>query len=271
MPDELDPRDDAAVRRLLGQARHDQPIPDEVAERIDRALAGLAAGDDPADSAPDAVGSTVGGTVAGSEPDDPDESLAPVVSMARTRRHRAAALLVAAAAIVVIGIGVGQVVRPAGEDATSAADGASTATQDRSDPVDREGDDDAAASRAAEESTPPEAGSDVAEYGAMSADPRRQLLLLGDPPTVREDRFMRDVRSVRQMLRARPARGDRAADAAGFACEAADWGPGRTVAVLYDLAPAVLVLRPATADTQVVDLVQCDSGSVLRSVTLTRG
>ena len=39
---ELTPEQESEVRRLLAEARHDEPIPAEVADRLDRVLADLA-------------------------------------------------------------------------------------------------------------------------------------------------------------------------------------------------------------------------------------
>lgn len=71
------------VRRLLADARHDEPLPDDVAARLDGVLADLVA-----------------------EP----RSTAPVVDLAaRRRRHVLRNVLVAAAAVVVVGVGIGRV------------------------------------------------------------------------------------------------------------------------------------------------------------------
>ena len=83
MPDEITPEQDAAVRRLLGQVRHDEAIPDEVAARLDQTLAGL----EPLHS-----------------------SVVADLGAARRRRRNASRLLLAAAAVVVAGVGLGQVV-----------------------------------------------------------------------------------------------------------------------------------------------------------------
>jgi hypothetical protein len=72
----------AEVRRLLADARHDEPMPADVAERMGRVITGL--GDESA--------------VARSEP------TAAVIPISGARRRRAAGLLVAAAAIVVGGV-----------------------------------------------------------------------------------------------------------------------------------------------------------------------
>ena len=82
--------DAEAVRRLLADARHTGPMPDDVADRMDAVLADLA-------------GSPVG-------PEEPGGAPTPatVVSLTSQRRHRAAGMLVAAAAIVVGGVVVAQ-------------------------------------------------------------------------------------------------------------------------------------------------------------------
>ncbi len=54
MDDELTPHQAERVRRLLAEARHTEPMPDDVAARLDRVIAGLA--DDP-ESRPAADGS----------------------------------------------------------------------------------------------------------------------------------------------------------------------------------------------------------------------
>ncbi len=100
MSDERDltPEQEARVARLLADARADEPIPVEVAARLDRVLAGIAEEQ-----------------IAG-----PDHPGAPVVDIAARRRRRAATLLVAAAAVVVAGVGIGQVIGPDSGDDTGA-------------------------------------------------------------------------------------------------------------------------------------------------------
>lgn len=107
MSDERDlpPEQEARVARLLADARHDEPIPDDVAARLDQVLAGMSSEHVPG----------------------PDEQYAPVVDLAARRRRRAATLLVAAAAVIVAGVGIGQVV---GSD-DDAADGGSSSAADR--------------------------------------------------------------------------------------------------------------------------------------------
>ena len=91
-PDPADTPEIAEVRRLLAEARHTEPMPDDVATRLDAVLAGLA---------PDAV----------------------VVPIEAHRRRRVAGLLVAAAAIVVGGITVAPHLSPgSGSSGTGAQD-----------------------------------------------------------------------------------------------------------------------------------------------------
>jgi hypothetical protein len=85
-PESEDSAEIAEVRRLLADARHVDPMPDDVATRMDDVLAGLR---DTADAAP------------ATRPHPP---AAEVIPIAAHRRRRAAGLLVAAAAIVVGGV-----------------------------------------------------------------------------------------------------------------------------------------------------------------------
>ncbi len=82
---ELTPEQDEAVRRLLGEARHDEPMPDSVANRLDDVLAGLVAerAEPPADAKPRAV-------------------VVPI------RQRRWPKVLVAAAAVSAFGLGISQ-------------------------------------------------------------------------------------------------------------------------------------------------------------------
>lgn len=92
----LPPEQEGDVRRLLAEARHTEPIPAEVAARLDRVLADLTT---------------------------TPERQATVTTLA-TRRRRVTGLLVAAAAVVALGVGVGQLVQPdsGGDTAMSSAD-----------------------------------------------------------------------------------------------------------------------------------------------------
>ena len=80
--------DDDAVRRLLADARHTEPMPADVAARMDDVLADLRQGSSVTAEVPDA------------EP-SPAPPHPVVVSLAAQRRRRVAGMLVAAAAVVV--------------------------------------------------------------------------------------------------------------------------------------------------------------------------
>jgi hypothetical protein len=106
MPD-LTPEEEQ-VRRLLAGARHTDPMPTDVADRLDRVLADLAA-------------------------EAPPDAAAPVDLAARRRRRTfAARILVAAAAVVVLGVGISRIDLGSSGDADSgsAADSAGSAESD---------------------------------------------------------------------------------------------------------------------------------------------
>lgn len=97
MPDDdLTPTDEQ-VRRLLADARHTEPMPDDVADRLDGVLAGLRA--------------------------EPVRS--PVADIAAARRRRTARnWLLAAAAVVIVGVGINQVDWSGMSEGDDAASGA---------------------------------------------------------------------------------------------------------------------------------------------------
>lgn len=106
---ELTPQQEEQVRRLLAEARHDDPIPADVADRLDLALADLAR-DEPA--APGRAG---------------------VVDLAaRRRRRNAAALLAGAAAVIVAGFAVGQAVDVTSSGGDAGGSAAEPANRDQS-------------------------------------------------------------------------------------------------------------------------------------------
>ena len=88
------------------------------------------------------------------------------------------------------------------------------------------------------------------------------------PLPVSSDTFAADAERYREralLAQQKPAAPEAEQD---FACEPAGFGDGTLVPVLYDEMPAVLAYRPPTDDAQVVDLLQCGTGDVLRTTTL---
>lgn len=105
--DRLPPHEEERVRRLLAEARHDEPMPDEVASRLDDVLADLAA----------------------------EPRRAATVHRLADRRRRAATMLVAAAAVVLAGVSVGQLVGGSNEDAATTSSDSGLAELDRDGPA----------------------------------------------------------------------------------------------------------------------------------------
>ncbi|WP_292605099.1 hypothetical protein [Nocardioides sp. REDSEA-S30_B4] len=273
MAEHLSPEQEARLRRLLARSRHDERVPDDVAEHLDGVLARLEAGD------PELTG--------------PRARKAEVYALAARRRRTAATMLAAAAAVAVVGVGLGQVVgSSAGEDSLM-AESDTAASADSAESADRSegrasgedldatggGESDDELDGALDEELA--AGTEMLSDGAVSefAALEDLVVLRGRLADVREERFTRAATRIQRLVigsDAKVAPPDttslrRAAprvQRAWQGCAPADWGPGTPVAVLYERSPAVLVFRPATGDAQVADLVQCGTGEILRSVTL---
>jgi hypothetical protein len=227
---------DQEVRRLLASARHDEPMPHDVVDRLDRVLDDLA--DEPA-------------------------RRAPVVDLA-ARRRRVASLLVAAAAVVVVGVGVGQLVGTnSGDDMgdSSVAGGASDTEAESPESTLRQRDSDSSADEAAP--------SDQA--GNAAGD---RVLVKGRSFAVDPDDLSRDLRKVQQYAERSAvvdslnrAKGD-AALAELASCPTKGLGEGTYVSIRYGDQPAILVLRPPVGETQVADVYLCGSRDPVRSLTL---
>ncbi len=252
MPDqerELTPQQEAEIRRLLGEARATEPVPDEVAARLDRVLVGL--GEDRGGAPSDASGA--------------------VVALA-SRRRRASYLLVAAAAVVAVGIGLGQVV---GDTSGSDADTQGAAT-DTGAAADRESPQEDGVTGAA----PIPEATDGVELGSGASAPPQSETRAG---RVREASFTADANQLRRALPDTAVDGEFVQLTAdqlpsgyvlgprAFDCAPAHWGHGVLVPVYFDGTPAVLAYRPVTGESQVVDLLQCGTGKQLRSTTLQAG
>lgn len=219
------------VRDLLAEARVDAPVPGDVVDRLDRVLASLA--------------------------EEDGEARSSVVDLASRRRRKASKLLVAAAAAVAVGVGVGTLA----PDSLGGSDDATSAAESEPAP---------AADGPGQEDADLSAGS-----AAASAAPR--LLVSGRPARVRPDHFAADVarldvsQTAAYSAESAPAPEDdqsRVLRNAAAMCDPAPWGPGRLVAVRYAGAPAVLAYRPPAGESRVVDLLECGTAAILRSVTL---
>jgi hypothetical protein len=221
------------VRRLLASARHTEPVPPEVATRLDGVLAGLAAAEE-----------------------SPAPPPAPVTDLdVHRRRRRVAQLLVAAAAVVVVGVGVGQVLeRGSGGSADSTAGAADSSLEREQAPAD------------APQAQGDSAGGGKEQDGILNG-------AAADLATIDPQQFDRDVGALRSLSYAASPDSSRTTPksrvaATAVACRSAAWGAGTFVPVSYGGAPGVLVLRRPQGDTQVADLFLCGETVPTRSVVL---
>ena len=254
--------EEARLRRLLADARHEAPVPADVATRLDEVLGRLEAGED--------VPSGISGTG--------------VLELAAARRRRAASMLVAAAAVIAVGIGLGQVVDLSGGGSGSDSSGAESAvTAERDQERERSIAPDRGDTGEGGSSPGGAAANDELSPGAtMSREESPRAVVVVDRRLARvgDDSFSDDAAVVqRRAIRtgggpsarvARLAAAPRTVARRWQDCAPAEWGEGIPVAVLYDGEPAVLAFRAPAGDSQVVDLLQCGTGGVLRSTTLPR-
>ena len=236
------------VRRLLADARHPGPMPDDVADRLDRVLAGLGAG-----SAGDDLDDLPAPHDRDPAPVAPAATVVPLAS--RRRRRRATTALVAAAAVVAVGIGLGQVV---GNGLDSMGGSADSSSADRA--LESGGRDAGSRARGPRPDRP------GASTWVVDQTMAQQLL--------RPGRFSSDVQRIRRQVATLD--GDtlvtqeelRGSVSAARGCLPSAGGPGTVVPVRYRGEPGVLVFRPVRGDRQVVELFGCGGRQPLRSVTL---
>jgi hypothetical protein len=230
---ELTPEQEAEVRRLLAEARHDEPIPVEVADRLDGVLAGL--GRD--------------------EPGSP--GMAPVIDLAaRRRRRNAAALLAGAAAVVVAGFAIGQGIGTSSGEDTSAGAGSAA---DRSLSASGQAKEDS--TRGVVPSTPPP--------GALESVPTPAA---GGPLRLSSRHLARDVTAQLPDLGADAVSGQQYSDLVVPGCAVpltrGKFGLGALFPALYDGTPAVLAVRPPAGDTRRADVLDCSTAQQLASATI---
>ena len=232
---ELTPEQEAEVRRLLVDARHEEPIPTDVADRLDTVLTGLTR-DEPG-----------------------SRGVAPVIDLAaRRRRRNAAALLAGAAAVIVAGFVGGQVIDVGSQDdsagsadAGAGADRASESKNEAAAPAEAGGGEDLSASP---DAPAPESGPVVLHL--------RSRHLAGD---VRDQLF-----SYSASLDGPQAARDYASVGCTPPPPANKFGLGDLFPALYDNTPAVLALRPSAGGARQADVLDCSTAKLLDSVTITQ-
>ena len=227
---DLTPQHDA-VRRLLAEARHDEPTPPEVVARLETRLAQLQA-------ERTAELTAAAGT-------------APVIDLGSRRRRLAAIGVMAAAAVVVAGVALGQVLPQGGsgsDSATSAESDAGAGTDTDTDL--RSGGDDSGAGAALEPTSPEELSGKVRATEAL--------------PEVSLDA---ELDGALTSLRSQTPASSYAADAV-VACRVGDVGRGRRVLVQVDGRPGLVIFRAPTRARQEADLFLCGDPEPLRTLSL---
>jgi hypothetical protein len=232
---ELTPEQESEVRRLLAEARHDEPIPIDVADRLDTVLAELSR-------------------------DEPGSAgVAPVIDLAaRRRRRNAAALLAGAAAVIVAGFAIGQGIDVGSNDASDSASG-SDVSADRA----GQADDKAEAPGALEGG-----GSATPPSPALPQPTNPQVLQLTSKHLARDlnDQLYPYAASSDAV------RGPTAETLSVVGCTSPPppnkFGLGEFYPALYDHTPAVLALRAPADGRQRADVLDCGTADLLASVTI---
>jgi hypothetical protein len=241
-----------AVRRLLAEARHTEPVPDDVRTRLDGVLAELAAERSTPALEPQTARSEVDG---------------PADLTARRRRRQVVQLLGAAAVIVLGGVGVAQLHHGTSE----AGSPAGSATSEFGDTGNQAAPNRARAGKSAGES--PRAQSLATPTGQVVVVRRGHLASAAR----RAQRRVFALRGLTETGKASnglangspgPTRGPAHADSVhGAACVPTPHG-AVVLPARFDGKPAALVYHRPRAGTQVVDLVLCGTAHPLRSVTV---
>ena len=174
-----------------------------------------------------------------------------------------AVLGVAAAIAVVGGLGVSAFQGSGGSDDSLGDAGSAGSAVDR-------GDDQEIANDA-----PPRDGQEAEEGETESTNTPDETYIQGDRPYVVRPRFLtRDLARIQDRVLAVDA--DDIADYSkglvyapkNFSCRLASTGRGVLVGVRYDGGPAFVQFLLPMGDSQVVEVVQCGTGDLLRSTTL---
>jgi len=260
---DVTPDQEAQLRRLLADARHGEPIPVDVASRLEAVLEQLGA--------------------EGTHGVDPT----PVIDLGARRRRLVGGLLVAAAAVVVAGLGIGQIVAPDDQaDSSTAAASADAPQEESAGAADRAlADLSAEAGALPDGPVAPEAKDSDATADDVQESTAQQYSVAppgldepasanGQPPVRLTKRtFAEAVGRIRNRPGVVSTARSRTSSAQltrspAFICPTDAWGPGTLFAAFYDATPAVLAFRPQQGRTQTAELLQCGSGQVLRSIVL---
>jgi hypothetical protein len=228
MSDDLTPEEEQ-VRRLLADARHTEPLPDDLAARMDAVLADLRR--------------------------ERPTPLRQAEAADRPAWRKARGWLIAAAAVVVIGTGLSRLDlttsggSDGGSDASASDAGGAGSAAER----ERAGGEALLHDRALRDAVPLRSR----DFGAQvrRLDDSAAFSAKGGPES---GKFTAGESA--------PSAGERRAGTQG--CRVPALGQGRTVVVRYDGRPGVLVFRPVSGDTEVVDLFLCGGDDVERSITL---
>lgn len=233
--DPLSPADEARIRALLSDARATGSMPAHVAARLDDAIVGLAA------ERERALDSGYQGNV---------------TPLVRTKRHRAAAVLGAAAAVTVLGLGIGTFF----DGSDDGGDGAMPADTgvDRGTAPAEDGDSELSDAKRTE--------------GDVLTEAEPELVIGSAPFRVHARQLGRDLAQLRAQVLPDPRAADYAAAPTyapeGFTCRSTATERTVLVGVRYDGAPAYAAFQEPMGDSQVVEVLQCGTGDVLRSTTL---
>ena len=232
---ELTPEQESEVRRLLVAARHDQPLPPGLADRLDRVLADLS-------------------------PQDAVPAPAPVGDLSVHRRRRnVAVLLAAAAAVIVAGFGIGQVI-DVGDRSGDTAGGSAAEPANREQAEGQTLDDGSAAG-----------GGEAPGQSLAGPVPSLSPLDLSSAHLGRDLAEQLPDPSASSGDLAAQESSPEAFAAYGCAPSAPEgYGPGNLFPALYDGQPAVLALRPQVGGTRQADVLACGSAVQLGSTTLPR-
>lgn len=240
------PADEARLRALLADVRATGPMPPEVADRLDQVVVGLAA-DRSAGRRQPAVASEY------------ETNLRPLI---RTRRHRVVAVLGAAAAVAVVALGVSTFLDrepDAVTDAGSADTGVERGAVDEPEVA---------------KSGPAEMGTEADAPQDAASDPVWVMRIHTDrgPFIVHSRHVTRDLARIQHALLPSPgaARYGKTTihEPTGFSCPTASWGRGILAAAKYDGDPVYVAFRQPMGESQVVEVLQCGTGDLLRSTTL---